>query len=154
MAKQKQDFYHVSLKLLLKNNEGHVLILKVPEQFSSMAGYYDVPGGRIDIDEFTTKFEDILRREVKEEIGDVDVYINLNPVAVSRGMIHASQRREGGDGDIHIFYVFFEADFKEGDITISDEHVGHEWVNLAEIDLSKYFTGGILQGVEMFLAHS
>ncbi len=151
MAKQKQDFYHVSLKLLLKNSEGHILILKVPEEFS-MSGFYDVPGGRIDRDEFATKLESILRREVKEEIGDVDVHINLNPIAVSRGVIPASKRREGKE-DLHIFYVFFEANFKGGDVRISDEHVGHEWINLSEIDPKKYFTGGILEGIEMFLAH-
>ncbi|MDP3779216.1 MAG: NUDIX hydrolase [bacterium] len=153
MVEQKQDFYHVSLKLLLKNSEGHVLILKAPEEFSSMSGFYDVPGGRIDRDEFETKLEIILRREVKEEIGDVDVRINLNPIAVSRGMIHASRRRDAGKEDIHIFYVFFEADFKGGDVRISDEHAGHEWVSLTGINRKKYFTGGILEGIEMFLAH-
>ncbi len=154
MTEQKQDFYHVSLKLLLKNSEGHILILKVPEEFSSMSGFYDVPGGRIDRDEFATKLESILRREIKEEIGDVDVHINLNPIAVSRGMIHVSRCRDGGKEDIHIFYVFFEADFKGGDVRISDEHAGHEWINLAKIDVKKYFMGGILEGIEMFLAHS
>ena len=143
----------MSLKLLLKNANGHTLILKVPEKFSSMAGFYDVPGGRIDRDEFTVHLGDILHREVKEEIGDVDVHINLNPVAVSRGMIPEAKRRDGRKDDIHIFYVFFEADFQGGDITISDEHVGHEWVNLSEIDPKKYFMGGILHGIEMFLAN-
>jgi 8-oxo-dGTP diphosphatase len=153
IAEQKQDFYQVSLKLLLKNSKGHVLILKAPEEFSSMAGFYDVLGGRIDRDEFAVKFENILRREVKEEIGDVDVHINLNPIAVSRGLIQASRRRDGGKEDIHIFYVFFEADFKGGDVRISDEHVGHEWIDLGQIDLKKYFMGGILEGIEMFLAN-
>lgn len=146
---QKQDFYHVSLKLLLKNSEGHFLILKVPDEYD-MAGFYDVPGGRIDIDEFATKFEDILRREVKEEIGNVDVHINLNPIAVSRGIILKSRKHDDGR-DIHIFYVFFEADYKGGDIIISDEHTDHQWINLNEADLKKYFTAGILEGIEMYL---
>lgn len=144
----KQDFYHVSLKLLLKNSEGHILILKVPDDYT-MTGFYDVPGGRIDIDEFTTAFEDILRREVKEEIGDVEVHINLNPVAVSRGIIPKSRKHDGRD--IHIFYVFFEADYKGGDIVISDEHTDHRWIDLNEADLKQYFTAGILEGIEGYL---
>ena len=145
---QKQDFYHVSLKLLLKNNEGHVLILKARSE-GSMEGFYDVPGGRIDTDEFTAPFEMILRREVKEEIGDVEVSINLNPVAVSRGMIGSSVHHEGEE--IHILYIFFEADYHGGDIVISDELTDHKWVDLGRIDPKDYFNGGILEGIQTYL---
>ncbi len=148
MVHKQQDFYHISLKLLLKNKRGEILVLKALDD-GNLAGYYDVPGGRIDTDEFTTPFEDILRREVKEEIGSPEVYINLNPVAVSRGIISAS-KMHGGRG-IHIFYVFFEAEYKGGDIVISDEHTDHKWINLKEIDLKDYFTAGILEGVEMYM---
>lgn len=146
---QKQDFYHVSLKLLLRNNEGHILALKAPNHYRSLAGYYDVPGGRIDLDEFMVPFEDILRREVKEEIGDVEVRINMNPVAVSRGIISASRHHEGRD--VHIFYVFFEATYNGGDIVISDEHTDHKWINVKEVDVKEYFTAGILEGIEMYM---
>ncbi len=148
MTPQEQDFYQVSLKLLLKNNNGHVLILKIPDGFT-LSGYYDVPGGRIDQDEFTIPFEDILRREVKEEIGDVNVSIDLNPVAVARGIIPESRHHEGRD--VHIFYVFFEAVYEGGDVAISDEHTDHAWVDLEQIDIKKYFTAGILQGIEMYM---
>lgn len=142
------DFYHVSLKLLLKNSEGHILALKAPMDYE-LAGYYDVPGGRIDADEFTSSLESILRREVKEEIGDAEVHINLNPVAVARGLISSS--RSHGGREIHIFYIFFEADYKGGDIVISDEHTAHQWINLKEIDVKKYFTAGILEGIQAYL---
>ena len=145
MAMQKQDSYHVSLKLLLQNSESHILALKARNN-TSLAWYYDVPGGRIDEDEFTTPLEDILRREVKEEIGDGQVHIDLNPVAVGRGFYSPV-----GGKDVRIFYVFFKADYKGGDVMISDEHTDHIWINLKEVDPKKYFTAGILEGIEMYL---
>ena len=145
MTIQKQDFYHISLKLLLYNSKNHILALKARNDIK-FAGYYDVPGGRIDEDEFTTPLEDILQREVKEEIGDAQVHVDLNPVAVSRGFYSPV-----GGKDIRIFYVFFKADYKGGDILISDEHTDHTWLNLEEIDPKEYFTAGILEGIEMYL---
>jgi len=117
-----------------------------------LAGFYDMPGGRIDTDEFTAGLEDILRRELMEEIGNAEVHIHLSPVAVSRGIISAS--RDHGGKDVHIFYVFFEADYNGGDIVISDEHTDHAWINLAEIDPKEYFNAGILEGVEMYLQNT
>ena len=105
-----------------------------------------MPGGRIDEDEFTTPLEDILQREVKEEIGDAQVHVDLNPVAVSRGFYSSV-----GGKDIRIFYVFFKADYKGGDVMISDEHTDHIWLNLEGIDPKQYFTAGILEGIEMYL---
>ena len=145
MTMQKQDFYHVSLKLLLENSEGHMLVLKARDN-TNLAGYYDVPGGRIDEDEFTNSFEDILRREVKEEIGDARVHIDLNPVALGRGFYSPI-----GGKDIHIFYIFFKADYKGGDIRISHEHTDYLWVNPREVELERLFTSGILEGVKKYI---
>ena len=69
MLKEK-DFYQVSLKALIKNQEGKVLALKAVDT-GSFAGFYDLPGGRIDMDEFHTAYIDILKREIAEELGVV-----------------------------------------------------------------------------------
>ncbi len=71
MAKER-GIYQVSLKLLLKNNKGEILALKAADN-GSYAGYHDLPGGRIDADEFNTDFTEIIEREVKEEIGDIKI---------------------------------------------------------------------------------
>ena len=70
MQKEKHDPYlfQISLKLILKNKKGEILALEMPEN-SLMAGYYDVPGGRINSDELKMPYEEIFRREVAEEIG-------------------------------------------------------------------------------------
>lgn len=144
----KKDFYQVSLKLFLKNNKGKVLALKAVES-GTFAGYYDLPGGRINTDEFRVDFTEILKREVREEIGGVDFYINSKPVAVGRHLIPVSL--SGIDREIHVLYLFFEAEFSGGDITISDEHTDHNWLDLKAIDPQQYFKSGILEGVQMYL---
>jgi 8-oxo-dGTP pyrophosphatase MutT (NUDIX family) len=54
--------YQVSLKLLLWKG-GNVLYLK------DVDGKWDLPGGRIDTIESKTPLENILAREVREELG-------------------------------------------------------------------------------------
>jgi|SRR3989338_1836028 len=146
--KKEKDFYQVSLKLMLKNNKGEVLALKGVDN-GSFAGYYDLPGGRIDIDEFRTDFLDILKREVLEEVGNSDFNISSKPVAIGRHFIPASMTRLGKD--IHVLYVFFEAEYFGGGVKVSDEHTDHKWIDLNKIELEKYFKSGILEGIEMYL---
>jgi len=147
--KKEKDFYQVSLKVFLKNNKGEVLILKGINS-GTFAGFYDLPGGRINTDEFKVDFNEILKREIKEEVGKVNFHINSNkPVAFGRHLIPASFSDEGREK--RVLYLFFEAEFSDGNVIISDEHTDHKWVNLKEIDQKQYFKSGILEGVKMYL---
>ena len=146
--KKERDFYQISLKLLLKNNNGEVLALKSVDN-GSYAGYYELPGGRIDTDEFAIDFIDILNREALEEIGNSDFKINPKPVAVGRHLIPSGISKSGKD--IHILLVFFEAEYFGDEIKISDEHTDHKWLDLDKIELEKYFKSGILEGIKMYL---
>lgn len=148
--KKEPDFYQVSLKLLLKNKEGSVLILKAVDN-GSFAGYYDLPGGRIDTDEFNIDFSEIVKREAKEEIGNIEFTLNQKPVAIGRHLVPELLPLNKLHRDVHVLYVFFEAEYISGDIEISNEHTDYKWINLNEFDLEKYFTSGILGGVKMYL---
>jgi 8-oxo-dGTP pyrophosphatase MutT (NUDIX family) len=142
------DFYQVSLKVLLKNNQGEILVLKNPNN-DCFAGYYDLPGGRIDTDEFNTDFAAIIAREIAEETGEVKFSLQPAPVALGRHAIPTDPTRE--EENKHVLYIFFEAEYLDGDIQISNEHLGYKWVNLQEINLLEYFTSGILEGVRKYL---
>lgn len=146
MAKER-GIYQVSLKLLLKNNNGEVLALKAADN-GSYAGYYDLPGGRIDADEFGVDFAEIIEREIKEEIGNIEVKVNSKPVGVGRHLIPASITSSGKD--IQILYLFFEAEYLSGEINISNEHTNFKWLSLKDIKLNEYFTSGMLEGVKMY----
>jgi len=147
--KPQRDFYQVSLKVLLKNHEGKFLFLKARLQ-DTYGGFYDLPGGRIDVEEFTVPLSIIIQRELEEEISGVQYSINPQPVAIGRHNIDAKHTSSGKE--IHVFYVFFEAQYIAGEIQISDEHEGYAWVDLTTEDPAKYLKSGNLEGVQMYLS--
>jgi 8-oxo-dGTP pyrophosphatase MutT (NUDIX family) len=146
--KKEPDFYQVSLKLILKNNNNEILLMKALPK-DTYGGFYDFPGGRVDMDEFSIPLPEVLKREVREEIGEVDYKLNPIPVAVARHLIPANisvHKR-----DVHVLYLLYEGTYSKGDITISHEHTGHEWVDLTKEDPEKFLKSGNLEGVKMYL---
>lgn len=139
--KEEVDFYQISLKLFLKNSAGEILGLKAQDD-SISAGFFDLPGGRINTNEFELSFFEILKRETEEELGNIEFKFNEKPVAISRNVNTKTGNR--------IMHIFFEAEYINGEIKISGEHLGYKWINLKEIDLSKYFSLGILKGIIMY----
>ncbi|MCX6792694.1 MAG: NUDIX domain-containing protein [Candidatus Falkowbacteria bacterium] len=144
----EKDLYQVSLKLILKNDQGEILILKSLDDNGVFSGFYDLPGGRIDDNEFNIDFTDILKREVAEEIGEVKVSIVNKPVALGRAQSHRLNSRGTYS---RVLYVFFEADYHAGDITISEEHLAYKWIKLDDVKIEDYFVSGILEGIKMYL---
>jgi 8-oxo-dGTP pyrophosphatase MutT (NUDIX family) len=144
--------YQVSLKVILKNKRGEALILK-SEEYGSYKGYWDFPGGRIDEDEFHDSYEKIIAREIKEEVGNIKYKINCKPVAIGRHFVpaHITRRTKEYMDDLCVMYVFFEAEYLDGDICISDEHLEYKWQNLFDCQLDKLFVSGLLEGAEMYL---
>jgi 8-oxo-dGTP pyrophosphatase MutT (NUDIX family) len=122
-----KDKYQVSLKVFLRDADGR-LLLPFGSASGLYAGYFDLPGGRIEDNEFATPFLDILRREVKEELGDITVAIDPKPVLLSRDEI-------GPNKDTRVIYIFFEGKYLGGEIKISDEHDGMVWKYPAEVDI-------------------
>ena len=79
--------YNISLKVFLQNEKWETLILKTPDS-SSYEWNYDLPGGRIDEDEFYVDLLDILDREIKEEVWDIKYKINNKPYDGCYGSHH------------------------------------------------------------------
>lgn len=147
-----KELYQISLKLILKNENGEALILKAQER-GSYAGFYDFPGGRINSGEFNTPIMEILEREVREEIGNIKYSsIKSAPVAIGRHSFIASWGvPEEINKDAFVLYLFFEGNYIDGDIKISEEHTDYKWVKLEDLELEKYFKSGILEGIKMYL---
>lgn len=140
--------YSVSLKAFIKNNKWETLILRTWND-SSFYWKYDFPWGRIDEDEFDVKLEDILKREINEELWNVKVNLWKNPVANSRNF--ASKEFTYTWNDEYVFYNFWEWDLISWDIEISHEHFWYKWVKLEEIVLEDYFSSWMLEWVKMYL---
>lgn len=133
--------YQVALKVFLKNKNDEILILENPSHFEN-AWYFDVPGGRIDEDEFSTWYEEILRREINEEIwSEVEYSLSMTPVSMWRFQFKQTR----------IFMIFFEAQYISGDIEFSEEHASYKWVKFANINLEEYFLSWMLEWVKNYL---
>lgn len=133
--------YQISLKLILKNKNWETLILKTPEN-SSFKGYYDLPWGRIDDDEFETPYKDILMRELLEETGIQDVVISEKIVWIWR---HKHKWK-------NVLYLAFEWVISSDEtINISFEHNGFQFIKIENIDISQYFISGMYEVVSMYL---
>lgn len=143
-----KDRYEISLKTFLHNDRGEVLILEAFKG-GTYDGFYDLPGGRINTDEFRVSLTDILRREIAEETGLNDVEIDSAPVAVGRHLIPADKSSSGQEK--HVLYLFFTSRTKFDQVKISFEHISFKWVDLAKIDLSKYLHSANLEGARMYL---
>jgi 8-oxo-dGTP diphosphatase len=149
--KKEKDFYQISLKVIVKNDNSEILLLNADPK-GSFAGFYDFPGGRIDNDEFNTPFFDIIKREILEEVGNIKFVLSSKPVAVGRHLIPASMTKNGSD--IHILYLFFEAKYVSGDINISNEHIGFKWADFSKEKPAKLLKSGNLEGIEMYLSQT
>lgn len=143
---EENALFFVSLKIILHNADGAILLLKLPST-SAMAGYYDLPGGRIHRGEEKVPFSDIIAREIREEIGNITFQLCEVPVAVSRHFYVSKKTHK----EQNLFWIFFEAQYIDGKIEVSDEHTRYEWTHITEDNISKFFIKGALEGVWSYL---
>jgi 8-oxo-dGTP pyrophosphatase MutT (NUDIX family) len=106
--------YQVATKALFIKDRT-ILTLTTPN------GYVDFPGGRIDDSEYDVPFKECLKRELAEELGNSIEYLIKN-------LIFVSKRSYEYLGHHHITALFYEVAYREGIITLSDEHEKVEWL--------------------------
>lgn len=120
MAPQEQ-LYHLGVKAIIQNAQGQVLMLK-----RAGGAFWDLPGGRVQIDE---NLPDTLIREVKEETGIIDLQhiqsvgdLVVTPIAIpiTIGNITIAAKL------LLRYYTCFVA---HPHITLSDEHSEFLWVD-------------------------
>ena len=102
---------------------GKVLIVRESTKYSegTQAAHYDVVGGRLKPGE---KFDESLKREVKEESG-LDVVIG-SPFFVNESwpVVKGEQWQ--------IVRVFFKCESADGDVSLSNDHDMFEWIDPKE----------------------
>ena len=108
--------YQVSIKVVLQKDNSLLLL------WDKETGYIDLPGGRIDEDEKDAPMDEIIDREMKEELGE-DVKYEIGDLAF---VYRYSLTKEGG---IDVFVVAYEGKYLGGDVVLSDEHDKYEWVD-------------------------
>src|SRR3989344_2553673 len=127
-----KDLYFVAVKVFMEK-DGKLLIMK--DNF----GDWDLPGGRIKPDEFETPMEDIVKRKMKEELGDDIKYEISKPVVFMR---HERIENAPGNPTVRIFAIGYEGKLLNGEIKLSERHTEMLWVDLNNFKPEDYFKGG------------
>jgi 8-oxo-dGTP pyrophosphatase MutT (NUDIX family) len=142
------DNYQLSVKAILRNADGHILSLETKPEWG-FGGLHDVPGGRVDVEEFETHLLKVLAREIEEEVGGTNFEISSIPVGFTRGLITSATAPDGIEK--RIAYAFFVADWKGGDIFHSDEHLGSKWIDPVRVTEETLFIPPIQEGVLQYI---
>jgi 8-oxo-dGTP pyrophosphatase MutT (NUDIX family) len=135
-----KDLYFVAVKVFLEK-DGKFLILK--DGFEQ----WDIPGGRLKKDEFDTPLEEVVKRKLKEELGEIDYTLGKSIVF----MRHERVESVPGNPTVRIFAVGYEATLNSGEITLPSHHTEMLWADLKDFKPEDYFTGGWLKGVQEYL---
>lgn len=118
--------FGLSVRVLLTNEEGKILILKRSTDSKTNPGKWELPGGKVDQGE---SFDQALIREVHEE---TQLKITLDHVVgVSEQNLHL----------IRAVHIIMSGKIIEGNLTLSSEHEGYAWVffeNLVEYELADW----------------
>jgi 8-oxo-dGTP diphosphatase len=113
----------VAAKAIVRRPDGHVLLIRRPDDARTDPGLWDLPGGKMDHGE---TLEQVLEREVGEETG--------LRVAVG-GVVHISYFEKE---PFWVTCVTFACDCDGGDVSLSGEHAEFDWVDPAAIPSRSY----------------
>ena len=117
----------VGVKILLENREGKFLFIRrTADENPEINGYWDIPGGRIDVG---TPLIENLKREVLEETG---LKMRGQPELITVQDIFWKK---------HIVRLTYSG-FAGGEVKLSKEHSEYKWLDVEEISalqpLDKY----------------
>ncbi len=92
--------------------------------------------------------EDIVKRKMKEELGDQIEYKIGKPIVFMR---HERVETAAGNPTVRIFAIGYEGKLSSGEIKLSPRHTEMLWIDPKEFKPEDYFTGGWLKGVQEYL---
>ena len=136
----EKDLYFIAAKILLR--DGNKLLVT-----HDIFGDWDIPGGRIRINEFDTPIANIVERKIREELGPNAEYKLGKPAVTFR----VERFEHGLKKQVCIFAVGYEATYLGGDILLGEHHDEMKWVDVATYDPAEDFTGGWLRGMQEYL---
>ena len=109
--------FQVALKALVTQG-GKLLVVRE----ASTPGLWELPGGRIDAGEEAEPHREVLRRELREELGE-DFRCEIGSPCLT--WMRTPRRPDAAT----VFLVGFACTRAEGEIQLSDEHGEHGWID-------------------------
>jgi ADP-ribose pyrophosphatase YjhB (NUDIX family) len=114
--------YFVAVKVFLRDGDK---LLLIHDQWSN----WELPGGRIKLDEFQQPLEKTVARKISEELGDKVKYSIPRPTGT---FVQVSRDEHVGDRTqkVQIFAIGFEANYLGGEIDMGDHHDQLKWIDV------------------------
>ncbi|MCB1177957.1 MAG: NUDIX domain-containing protein [Leptospiraceae bacterium] len=131
-------FFQITQKAFIRKGDK----LLVMRDYKSGEG--DLPGGRMNQDEFFDDWLDSLKRELAEELGE-SFRINLKEDII---LVHKHRVNLGNHPCVILGY---HADYISGDIKISDEHDYFDWVDIKTYKPEVLFSEFMLEAVKQYI---
>ena len=104
----------IAVKTIMHKGD-NILVLHTPDN------YFDFPGGRLDQSELDRSLEEVLNREIQEELGNGVKFTQT-------GLAFVDRRKYDFEGQTHhIIAVYYNTTYQSGEIVLSDEHATYEW---------------------------
>lgn len=116
---RRPGLFQVALKALVTQGD-RLLVLRE----ATPPGLWELPGGRIDAGEEGEPHRDVLRRELREELGEA---FRCEIGAPFLTWMRSPRRPDAAT----VFVVGFACAGAEGEIQLSDEHGEYRWIDRA-----------------------
>lgn len=120
-----------------------ILITQEPQTFVG-GGKWELPGGKLSHGEESTPLQDILLREIKEELGP-DIKVEIGDLV---DIIRRPWNKPGCESDM-VFLATYECAYRGGKITLSEENCAYRWVTADDI-VGYEFIPGYLPVLQKF----
>ncbi len=117
--------------------DDQVLLLKATSDIKGEGIYWETPGGIL---EFGETPQEAAIREVKEETG---LGVEIKEVLLVDSTVRFANFRfkDGSEREAQMVKIFFAATLSEGELNLSSEHIGIEWIKKDQIDQFDLSTG-------------
>lgn len=133
----KHGSFQITQKVFLRKKD-QILVLR-----DRKSGYGDLPGGRMNEDEFFGDWMESVKRELEEELGSTcKIKISPDPILVHKHRVT--------EGNFPCIIIGYEAEWLSGDLILSDEHDYMEWVHLKTFDPSLLFSEYMLEAFLLY----
>lgn len=127
---------------LITQKKGHILFVK--RKYPPQKGFWDLPGGFVDLGE---SFEESLRREVKEEIG-VSKITKLKYFHSYAGHYYFEGKR------YNTVCVIFTGNIEEQKITIGDDAAGIGWLSKRAMPYEQIAFASLKRAIKEYISHT
>ncbi|MDX1958403.1 MAG: NUDIX hydrolase [Leptospiraceae bacterium] len=134
----KHGFFQITQKVFIRKGD-ELLVMK-----DHKSGEGDLPGGRMDQDEFFSDWLESLQRELLEELG-AEFKIKIYPDIF---IVHKHRVNNGN----HPCIIFgYKAEYVSGEIILSEEHDFYKWVDIKTYKPETLFSEYMLETMNEYL---